>query len=48
MPASTPIVEPQAPDAGMDSTVEATPAALAMIERLRAMHGPLMFHQSGG
>ena len=28
--------------------VEATPAALALIARLRARHGPLMFHQSGG
>jgi uncharacterized protein (DUF779 family) len=28
--------------------VEATPAALALIERLRTRHGPLMFHQSGG
>ncbi len=28
--------------------VEATPAALELIERLRAKHGPLMFHQSGG
>jgi hypothetical protein len=28
--------------------VEATPAALALIEKLRARHGPLMFHQSGG
>jgi uncharacterized protein len=26
----------------------ATEAALALIERLRSMHGPLMFHQSGG
>lgn len=26
----------------------ATPAALALIERLTASHGPLMFHQSGG
>ena len=25
-----------------------TPAAEALIERLRAKHGPLMFHQSGG
>lgn len=25
-----------------------TPAALALIEQLWAMHGPLMFHQSGG
>ena len=28
--------------------VDATPAALALIEELRAQHGPLMFHQSGG
>jgi uncharacterized protein (DUF779 family) len=25
-----------------------TPAAIALMERLRAKHGPLMFHQSGG
>ncbi|CAN7766607.1 DUF779 domain-containing protein [Variovorax sp. LjRoot290] len=30
------------------SRVSATPAAQALIERLRAVHGPLMFHQSGG
>lgn len=28
--------------------VIATPEALALIERLAARHGPLMFHQSGG
>ena len=28
--------------------VVATPAALDLIERLRAQHGPVMFHQSGG
>lgn len=28
--------------------VTATPAAIALIERLVAAHGPLMFHQSGG
>lgn len=28
--------------------VSATPAALALIDTLRAQHGPLMFHQSGG
>ena len=28
--------------------VTATPATLALIERLRAEHGQLMFHQSGG
>lgn len=28
--------------------VEATPAAIALIESLKEKHGPLMFHQSGG
>jgi uncharacterized protein (DUF779 family) len=28
--------------------VVVTPEAAAVIERLRAAHGPLMFHQSGG
>ena len=28
--------------------VDATPAALALIQTLLAKHGPLMFHQSGG
>lgn len=28
--------------------VEATEAARALVRRLMAMHGPLMFHQSGG
>ena len=28
--------------------IKATPAALALIERLKKLHGPLMFHQSGG
>ena len=32
----------------MTPRVVATPAALALIERLAAQHGPLMFHQSGG
>jgi uncharacterized protein (DUF779 family) len=32
----------------MVDRVLATPAALALIDRLRALHGPLMFHQSGG
>jgi uncharacterized protein (DUF779 family) len=30
------------------SRVSATPAALELIGRLAARHGPLMFHQSGG
>lgn len=28
--------------------VELTPAAADLVRRLRALHGPLMFHQSGG
>lgn len=28
--------------------VTATPAAIALIRQLRAVHGPLLFHQSGG
>jgi len=32
----------------MPAAVAATPAALALIAALRARHGPLMFHQSGG
>ena len=28
--------------------VTATPAAIKLIDRLKEMHGPLMFHQSGG
>jgi uncharacterized protein (DUF779 family) len=28
--------------------VVATPAAIELIDRLRARHGPVMFHQSGG
>ena len=34
--------------AQMVERVLATDAALDLIERLRAKHGPLMFHQSGG
>jgi uncharacterized protein len=33
---------------GMVERVLATDEALKLIERLRAKHGPLMFHQSGG
>ena len=32
----------------MDPRVTATPAALEVIERLEAAHGPLAFFQSGG
>ncbi|GAA1326705.1 DUF779 domain-containing protein [Leucobacter albus] len=31
-----------------ESRLAFTPAAIELIERLWAMHGPLMFHQSGG
>jgi uncharacterized protein len=30
------------------SRVSATDAAVSMIKKIEAMHGPLMFHQSGG
>ncbi|SFY20666.1 DUF779 domain-containing protein [Streptomyces atratus] len=30
------------------SPVELTPAAAELLRRLREVHGPLMFHQSGG
>lgn len=32
----------------MVSRIEVTGAAEAVIEKLKALHGPLMFHQSGG
>jgi hypothetical protein len=32
----------------MTQRVLITPEAEAVVERLRAVHGPLMFHQSGG
>jgi len=32
----------------MVERVVATEAALALIDKLKAQHGPLMFHQSGG
>ena len=32
----------------MATRVDVTPAAAAMMRRLRGQHGPLMFHQSGG
>ena len=41
-----------APESGetkaLPQQVVTTPAAVELIERLRAKHGPLMFHQSGG
>ena len=32
----------------MTPRITATDKALALIEKLKALHGPLMFHQSGG
>lgn len=32
----------------MTDRVLMTPEAVALVDRLRAIHGPLMFHQSGG
>jgi hypothetical protein len=32
----------------MESRITATPAALELVERLRAEHGPLVIHVSGG
>ncbi len=32
----------------MVNRVEITPEAAKLVERLRAQHGPLLFHQSGG
>ena len=32
----------------MVTRVDATEQALSLITKLEAMHGPLMFHQSGG
>ena len=39
-------MSPNGPDP--DASVAATPAALEVIHRLSAAHGPLMFFQSGG
>ncbi|OAR27651.1 UDP-glucose 4-epimerase [Streptomyces sp. ERV7] len=37
-----------ATEGGGHARVELTPAAAELLRRLRAAHGPLMFHQSGG
>jgi uncharacterized protein (DUF779 family) len=34
-------------EAGVDQVI-ATPTAVDLIERIRAKHGPVLFHQSGG
>jgi uncharacterized protein (DUF779 family) len=36
------------PDVTVPGRVTATPAALALIEELKADYGPVLFHQSGG
>ena len=47
MSAGTPTLRDQR-EARLVERVRVTPEATAMIDRLRAVHGPLMFHQSGG
>ena len=37
-----------APASNLPDRVQATPATVALIEKLKIMHGPLLFHQSGG
>ena len=51
MSATETIEATTAEQAGADGTplrVTATPAALALVEELKAEYGPVMFHQSGG
>jgi len=36
------------PETSVIERVVVTPEAAAVVERLKAIHGPLMFHQSGG
>ncbi len=36
------------PESGTAQRVDVTPEAARLLRRLRAEHGPLMFHQSGG
>ena len=40
--------EPEAGGASVPLRVTATPATLELLTKLEGMHGPLMFHQSGG
>lgn len=46
--AAEPVTAEQADNAGTPLRVTATPAALELIEELKADYGPVMFHQSGG
>ena len=43
-----PVTAEQADNAGTPLRVTATPAALELIDELKAAYGPVMFHQSGG
>ena len=42
------LLQSDATTAGVPAQVLHTPAAAALIRKLLAQHGPLMFHQSGG
>lgn len=39
---------PEVPDSGTTARVALSPAAAELLVTLSAVHGPLMFHQSGG
>jgi hypothetical protein len=39
---------PEVPDSGTTARVAMTPAAADLLLKLSGIHGPLMFHQSGG
>ncbi len=39
---------PEVPDSGTTGRVAMTPAAADLLLKLSGIHGPLMFHQSGG
>lgn len=45
---SAPEVVPEVPDSGTTARVALSPAAAELLVRLSEIHGPLMFHQSGG
>jgi uncharacterized protein len=48
-PETAPDTSPESsPETDVVPRVELTPAAADLLRRLRAVHGPLMFHQSGG
>jgi uncharacterized protein (DUF779 family) len=47
-PADLETAVPVVPDSGTTARVALTPAAADLLVRLSEIHGPLMFHQSGG